>query len=149
MKKISILSLFILIGLAACQKPVPPHEALVNATSFCEALYDLDYVAAKHLATASSLPYISFMATNTAQKHVDEVKVRGPVAVEIVDSQIDEHAGSATLICSVKNSMHIDFFSGASSIIPVKQDTLCLTKEKGRWLVRMDNPLQSGTQNRD
>lgn len=149
MKKISILSLFILIALAACQKPVPPHEAVVNATSFCEALYDLDYMTAKHLSAASSLPYISFIATNTAQKHVDEVKARGPVAVDIVDAQIDEHAGSAVVICSVKNSLRIDYYSGASSIIPVKQDTLCLTKEKGRWLVRMDNPLQSGTQNRD
>lgn len=149
MKKLRILSLFIILGLSACQKPVPPHEAVVNATSFCEAFYDLDYIAARDLATASSLPYLSFIATNTAQKHVDAVKARGPVVVSVADSQINEEEGIATLICSIKNSLHIDYFSGASFIIPEKQDTLYLIKEAGRWLVRMDNPLQSGTQSRD
>lgn len=149
MKKLRILPLFIILGLSACQKPVPPHEAVVNATSFCEAFYDLDYVAARNLATASSLPFLSFIATNTAQKHVDAVKARGPVAVSVTDAQINEEGGNATLVCAVKNSLHIDYFSGTSYIIPEKQDTLRLIKEAGRWLVRMDNPLQSGMQNRD
>lgn len=117
MKKIQILSLFIIIGLNACQEPAPPHEAVVNATSFCEALYNLDYVAAKDLTTASSLPYISFVATNTTQKHVDAVRARGPVSVSIMEVQINEEEKNATLICLVKNSLHIDFFSGESYII--------------------------------
>ncbi|MCS2404250.1 hypothetical protein NXY31_04900 [Bacteroides salyersiae] len=54
-----------------------PHEATVNAVSFCEAVYDLDYMAAKDMATAASFPYISFIATNTTQQHVDKVKARG------------------------------------------------------------------------
>ncbi|WP_455585057.1 hypothetical protein [Bacteroides sp.] len=149
MKKLRIFYLFfVFIGFTACHDN-PPHETVINATSFCEAFYDLDYVSAKNLATASSFPYISFIATNTAQKHIDIVKARGPVTVAVVDTQVNETEGKATVVCTVKNSLNIDYFDGTSFIIPEKQDTLHLIKEGERWLVKMDNPLQSGMRNRD
>lgn len=144
-----IVYLFVLIGLAACQNQTPPHAAVTNALSFCEAFYDLDYVAAKDMATASSFPYISFIATNTTQKHVDKVKAKGPVTVSVVNAQINEEKGEATVVCTVKNSLKIDFFDGTSTVIPEKQDTLRLIKTGELWLVKMDNPLQSGMQNHD
>ena len=135
MKKIRLFYLSVFISLTACQDTPPPHEATVNAVSFCEAVYDLDYMAAKDMATAASFPYISFIATNTTQQHVDKVKARGPVAVSVVGS--------------VKNSLSINFFNGASVIVPEKQDTLHLIKESERWLVKMDNPLRNGMQSPD
>ena len=146
MKKIRLFYLSVLISLTACQDAPPPHEATVNAVSFCEAVYDLDYMAAKDMATAASF---SFIATNTTQQHVDKVKARGPVAVSVVDTQVNEEKGDATVICSVKNSLSINFFNGASVIVPEKQDTLHLIKESERWLVKMDNPLRNGMQSPD
>ena len=106
-------------------------------------------MAAKDMATAASFPYISFIATNTTQQHVDKVKARGPVAVSVVDTQVNEEKGDATVVCSVKNSLSINFFNGASVIVPEKQDTLHLIKEGERWLVKMDNPLRNGMQSPD
>ena len=145
MKKIRLFYLSVLISLTACQDTPPPHEATVNAVSFCEAVYDLDYMAAKDMA----FPYISFIATNTTQQHVDKVKARGPVTVSVVDTQVNEEKGDATVICSVKNSLSINFFNGASVIVPERQDTLHLIKESERWLVKMDNPLRNGMQSPD
>ena len=142
MKKIRLFYLSVFISLTACQDTPPPHEATVNAVSFCEAVYDLDYMAAKDMATAASFPYISFIATN-------KVKARGPVAVSVVDTQVNEEKGDATVVCSVKNSLSINFFNGASVIVPEKQDTLHLIKESERWLVKMDNPLRNGMQSPD
>ncbi len=149
MKKIRLFYLSVFISLTACQDTPPPHEATVKAVSFCEAVYDLDYMAAKDMATAASFPYISFIATNTTQQHVDKVKARGPVAVSVVDTQVNEEKGDATVVCSVKNSLSINFFNGASVIVPEKQDTLHLIKEGERWLVKMDNPLRNGMQSPD
>lgn len=101
------------------------------------------------MATAASFPYISFIATNTTQQHVDKVKARGPVTVSVVDTQVNEEKGDATVICSVKNSLSINFFNGASVIVPERQDTLHLIKESERWLVKMDNPLRNGMQSPD
>lgn len=149
MRKFWILSFFVLISLNACQNKKPTHAAIVSALSYCEAFYDLDYVAAKELATAASFSYISFIATNTTQKHVNKVKARGPVTVSVVNAQINEEEGEATVVCTVKNSLKINFFDATSVIIPEKQDTLHLVKEGELWLVKMDNPLQSEMQNRD
>lgn len=149
MKKICLFYLSVFISFTACQDTPPPHQATVNAVSFCEAIYNLDYMTAKDMVTATSIPYISFIATNTTQQHVDKVKARGPVAVNITDAQVDEEKGNATVVCSVKNSLNINFFNGASVIVPEKQDTLHLIKEGERWLVKMDNPLRNGTQSPD
>ena len=83
MKKIRLFYLSVLISLTACQDAPPPHEATVNAVSFCEAVYDLDYMAAKDMATAASFPYISFIATNTTQQHVDKVEGRLQLVLSI------------------------------------------------------------------
>ncbi len=149
MKKIRLFCLSAFISFTACQDTPPPHQATVNAASFCEAIYNLDYMTAKDMVTATSIPYISFIATNTTQQHVDKVKARGPVTVSVADAQVDEERGNATIVCSVKNSLSINFFNGTSVIVPEKQDTLHLIKEGERWLVKMDNPLRNGMQSPD
>lgn len=149
MKILRIFYLSALISLAACQEHKQPQsEAVLNAVAFCEAFYDLDYATAKELATPASLPYIRFMATNTTQEHIDKVRAKGPVAVGILDMQVDEEAGDAIVVCSVKNYLKADFFNGTSTVLPEKQDTVRLVKNGEHWLVRMDNPLQSGMRNR-
>ena len=69
--------------------------------------------------------------------------------VAVISEQMNPEEGHATVICSVKNYLKADFFNGTSAILPEKQDTIHLVKEDERWLVKMDNPLQSGMQNHD
>lgn len=134
---------------AACQKQVPQSEVVRNAIAFCETFYDLDYAATKELVVPASLPYLSYMATNTTQELIDKVNAKGPVVVTVISEQMNPEEGHATVICSVKNYLKADFFNGTSAILPEKQDTIHLVKEDERWLVKMDNPLQSGMQNHD
>lgn len=149
MKIVRILYFSALIGLVACQKQLPQNEAVRNAVSFCEAFYDLDYTAAKELIIPTSLPFLSYIATNTTQELIDKVNAKGPVIVNVINEQVNSEEGYATVVCSIKNYLKADFFNGTSTILPEKQDTIHLVKDGDQWLVRMDNPLQSGTQNHD
>lgn len=150
MKILRIFSLIAFMGLAAaCQKQVPQSEVVRNAIAFCETFYDLDYAATKELVVPASLPYLSYMATNTTQELIDKVNAKGPVVVTVISEQMNPEEGHATVICSVKNYLKTDFFNGTSAILSEKQDTIHLVKEGERWLVKMDNPLQSGMQNHD
>lgn len=101
------------------------------------------------MVVPASLPYLSYMATNTTQELIDKVNAKGPVVVTVISEQMNPEEGHATVICSVKNYLKADFFNGTSAILPEKQDTIHLVKEDERWLVKMDNPLQSGMQNHD
>lgn len=101
------------------------------------------------MVVPASLPYLSYMATNTTQELIDKVNAKGPVVVTVISEQMNPEEGHATVICSVKNYLKADFFNGTSAILSEKQDTIHLVKEGERWLVKMDNPLQSGMQNHD
>ena len=74
MKILRIFSLIAFMGLAAaCQKQVPQSEVVHNAIAICETFYDLEYAATKELVVPASLPYLSYMATNTTQELIDKV----------------------------------------------------------------------------
>ena len=97
MKILRIFSLIAFMGLAAaCQKQVPQSEVVHNAIAFCETFYDLDYAATKELVVPASLPYLSYMATNTTQELIDKVNAKGPVVVTVISEQMNPEEGHAS-----------------------------------------------------
>lgn len=139
----------ILFTLSACKKENPQTIIEETATHFCEAFYNFNYPVAKEWSTPSSLSYLSYLASNLRQEHLDRLKKQGPVKVSVLTSAIEPDAEKATAICQIEDAYFINPINGDAQHMPSLKDTLQLIKEDGKWLVRKDIPLQSGKQSRD
>lgn len=151
MNKRHILPLFaILFASFSCQKQSPHTQVEEAAINFCESFYNLNYPVAKKWSTPSSLPYLSFLASNTTQTHLDEIRRQGAATVSIVASdEINPECEEATVICEIRNAYIIRPVGGKAERLSSLQDTLQLIKENKKWLVRKDIPQQNGKQNHD
>lgn len=138
-----LLPLFTCFG---CQNQVS-SEVSETALTFCESIYNMDYKEAAEVSTPSSLPYISFLASNITESLIEQIKKAGPATVVVNLTEMNEDESQATVVYTVSNSLKIDFINGTSEVIKEKQDTLRLKKEGSKWLVKMDIPQQSETQN--
>ena len=133
----------------SCQQQTPQTQIEQTAIDFCEAFYNLNYPAAKAWSTPSSLSYLSFLASNVRQTHLDLLKTRGAAKVSVISSEITPDSEMATVICQIKNAFIINPINGKAERFSSLQDTLQLIKEGNKWLVRKDIPLQNGKQNHD
>ena len=97
-----------------------------------------------------SLSYLSFLASNIQQNHLDQLKTQGAAKASIItSSEITPDSEMATVICQIKNAFIINPINGKAERFSSLQDTLQLIKEGNKWLVRKDIPLQNGKQNHD
>lgn len=139
----------LLFTLSACQKENPQTIIEQTATNFCEAFYNFNYPVAKEWSTPSSLSYLSFLASNLRQEHLDRLRKQGPVKVSVLASTMEPDAENAIAICQIEDAYFINPVIGNAQHVSSLQDTLQLIKEDGKWLVRKDIPLQSGKQSHD
>lgn len=133
----------------SCQKQTPQTQIEQTAIDFCEAFYNFNYPVAKAWSTPSSLSYLSFLASNVRQTHLDQLKTRGAAKVSVISSEIDAHPEEATVVCQIKNVSVINPVSGKMEYINALQDTLRLLRENNKWLIRKDIPLQNEKQSHD
>ena len=146
---IHILSIFSFICLS-CQQQTPKSQIEQTAVDFCEAFYNFNYPVAEEWSTPSSLSYLSFLASNIQQNHLDQLKTQGAAKASIItSSEITPDSEMATVICQIKNAFIINPINGKAERFSSLQDTLQLIKEGNKWLVRKDIPLQNGKQNHD
>ena len=58
----------------SCQQQTPQTQIEQTAIDFCEAFYNFNYPVAEEWSTPSSLSYLSFLASNIQQNHLDQLK---------------------------------------------------------------------------
>lgn len=133
----------------SCQQQTPQTQIEQTAIDFCEAFYNFNYPGAKTWSTPSSLSYLSFLASNVRQTHLDQLKARGAAKVSVISSKIDANSEEATVVCQIKNTFVINPVEGKIEYMSSLQDTLQLVRENNKWLVRKDIPQQNGKQSHD
>lgn len=133
----------------SCQQQTPQTQIEQTAIDFCEAFYNFNYPGAKTWSTPSSLSYLSFLASNVRQTHLDLLKTRGAAKVSVISSKIDANSEEATVVCQIKNTFVINPVEGKIEYMSSLQDTLQLVRENNKWLVRKDIPQQNGKQSHD
>lgn len=133
----------------SCQQQTPQTQIEQTAIDFCEAFYNFNYPVAKECSTPSSLSYLSFLASNIRQTHLDQLKAQGAAKVSVISSEIDANAERGTVVCQIKNASVIHPISGEMRRASVLLDTLQLIREHDKWLIRKDIPLRNGKQNHD
>ena len=173
MNKIHILILSVITFTCfSCQKQNPKTQLEEIAINFCESFYNFNYPVAEEWSTPSSLSYLSFLASNIQQNHLDQLKTQGAAKASIITSseitpdsematvicqiknafiiwQITVAISESGVICQIKNAFIINPINGKAERFSSLQDTLQLIKEGNKWLVRKDIPLQNGKQNHD
>ena len=133
----------------SCQQQTPQTQIEQTAIDFCEAFYNFNYPGAKTWSTPSSLSYLSFLASNVRQTHLDQLKARGAAKVSVISSEIDANSEKATVVCQIKNTFVINPVEGKIEYMSSLQDTLQFVRENNKWLVRKDIPQQNGKQSHD
>lgn len=91
----------------SCQQQTPQTQIEQTAIDFCEAFYNFNYPVAKEWSTPSSQSYLSFLASNVGQTHLEQLKTRGAAKVSVISSEIDANLEEASVVCQIK--MHSSF----------------------------------------
>ena len=120
----------------SCQQQTPQTQIEQTAIDFCEAFYNFNYPVAEEWSTPSSLSYLSFLASNIQQNHLDQLKTQGAAKASIItSSEITPDSEMATVICQIKNAFIINPINGKAERFSSLQDTLQLIKEGNKWSV--------------
>lgn len=133
----------------SCQQQTTQTQIEQTAIDFCEAFYNFNYSVAQTWSTPSSLPYLSFLASNVRQSHLDQLKTRGAAKVSVISSETDANSKEATVVCQINNTFVIHPVKGKIEYMSSLQDTLQLVRENHKWLVKKDIPQQNGKQSHD
>ena len=87
MNKIHILILSVITFTCfSYQKQNPKTQLEEIAINFCESFYNFNYPVAEEWSTPSSLSYLSFLASNIQQNHLDQLKAQGAAKASIITS---------------------------------------------------------------
>ena len=133
----------------SCQQQTPPTHIEQTAIDFCEAFYNFNYPVAKEWSTPSSQSYLSFLASNVGQPHLEQLKTRGAAKVSVISSEIDANLEEASVVCQITNAFVIHPIGGKMEYVSSLQDTLELVRVNNKWLIRKDIPQQNGKQSHD
>lgn len=144
--KLYLMALFMFFSCKQEKQEIIVEQA---ASKFCEYFYNLNYPAAKALATPSSANLFKLLASNVRQEHLDMLHAQTPAGVSVVASSIDSNGENALVICQISNAFTIDVITGKAQTAELLVDTLHLTKEDNKWLIRKDIQQQNGMQSRD
>ena len=125
----------------SCQQQTPQTQIEQTAIDFCEAFYNFNYPVAKEWSTPSSQSYLSFLASNVGQPHLEQLKTRGAAKVSVISSEIDANLE--------ENAFVIHPIGGKMEYVSSLQDTLELVRVNNKWLIRKDIPQQNGKQSHD
>lgn len=101
----------------SCQQQTPQTQIEQTAIDFCEAFYNFNYTVAKEWSTPSSQSYLSFLASNVGQTHLEQLKTRGAAKVSVISSEIDANLEEASVVCQIKNAFVIHPIGGKMEYI--------------------------------
>ena len=106
----------------SCQQQTPQTQIEQTAIDFCEAFYNFNYPVAKEWSTPSSQSYLSFLASNVGQPHLEQLKTRGAAKVSVISSEIDANLEEASVVCQIKNAFVIHPIGGKMEYVSSLQD---------------------------
>ena len=113
--------------------------------AWAEAYFGFDYKEALDYMTPESEKWIRFAASNITEKDVSYINEHNQEAkVEIVDRYM--MAGDTTCSARIRVSdfVQLGFIGEDSKVIDQAEYQVTLVNRDGKWLVRMEGPLQSG-----
>ena len=134
------------LTMASCNAGFEGDDAALDvASQWADAYFNCDFHEAANYATPESDKWLRFAASNITEKDVSYINEHNQEAkVEIVDRYM--MAGDTTCSARIRVSdfVQLGFIEEDSKVIDQAEYQVTLVNRDGKWLVRMEGPLQSG-----
>lgn len=150
--KISFLTIICLLIFGSCTKHYQSEdeEDIMSVTDlFASSYFKLKLKEAIPLCTPESEKWIRFMASNIFQEDIDVINGNTESTTHETDGVNYVNDTLATVKCDVYNVFKIDTIGQPGRISEHEVYNINVVKRDGKWLVKMEGPLQSEKQNRD
>lgn len=129
-----------------CHSPNNEKEEISTcAKNFAFHFFNLDFDNAFLYCTPESKPWIQYRATNITQKDIDVFTTSAySASVEIEDIKMKRETDStAIVICKLHHVLLPDSLEKTGKIKPEMTYTIPFVNRNGKWLIKMEGPLQS------
>ena len=125
------------------------HGIDAAADSFATNYFNYRFVRSLQFCTPESEKWVRFAASNIIQEDIDTLRAQASGAsYEIVD--VDERNDTSAIVqYRVSDFMLIDTLGRAGRIVSDCVFDVSFVFRQGKWLVKMEAPLQSERQSRD
>lgn len=150
--KISFLTIICLLIFGSCTKHYQSEdeENIISVTDqFASNYFNFKLKEAIPLCTPESEKWIRFMASNIFQEDIDVINNNTKSTTHETDEVNYVNDTLATVKCDAYNVFKIDTIGHPGRISEHEVYNINVVKRDGKWLIKMEGPLQSEKQNRD
>ena len=130
----------IILSMQSCHKEENPAESV--AEKFLTCMYNYDFDNASSLSTACSQKWITFQASNVTQEELDIKSCIGTFS-KIISTSSEAINDSITKVTCKVDNVAVKSLQTDSIYFTTIPTTVNVVKRENRWLVKMEDPLQS------
>lgn len=146
------LSTCVLILFYSCSNTpeTKENEEITTVTdNFASCYFNFNFMKAKLFCTPESEKWLKFSASNITQEDI-EILNNMPTGASCETGEIRHiNDTSAMADCNVSDFLRIDTLGKPGEVIRHGMYKIPVVKRRGKWMVKMEGPLQSEKQSRD
>lgn len=146
MKNIALWKVILLgVMASACAQDMEKEheEAQVTAEGFSAAFFNMEFDRAASFCAPESYLWLRFKASNITEKDLEVYNREQRMAEAELDDLTFLNDTTATAICNLSHVLLTDSLERQATMAQEKSFIIPLVKRDGRWLVKMEGPLQS------
>ena len=116
-----------------------------SLTTWAEAYFAYDYEKSLEYLTPESEKWIRFAASNITEQDIRFINEHNKgVKVTIIDRHVMAGDTACAAMIRVTDYAQLGFADQDDKVIDQAEYQVTLVKRNGKWLVKMEGPLQSG-----
>lgn len=119
------------------------EQAEDSALGFASAFFNFDFDGAASFCAPESFPWIRFKASNITEKDLEVYNKDGHLAEAELEDLTFKSDSTAIAICNMSHVLLTDSLERQGIMAQEKKFIIPLVKRDGKWVVKMEGPLQS------
>lgn len=119
------------------------EQAKLTAEGFSAAFFNMDFDRAASFCAPESYPWIRFKASNITEKDLEVYNREQRLAESELDDLTFRNDSTAVAVCNMSHVLLTDSLERQATMAQEMTFRIPLIKRDGKWLVKMEGPLQS------
>ncbi len=119
------------------------EQAKLTAEGFSAAFFNMDFDRAASFCAPESYPWIRFKASNITEKDLEVYNREQRLAESELDDLTFRNDSTAVAVCNLSHVLLTDSLERQATMAQEMTFRIPLVKRDGKWLVKMEGPLQS------
>lgn len=119
------------------------EQAEASALGFASAFFNFDFERAASFCAPESYPWIRFKASNITEKDLEVYNNDGQMAEADLEDITFKNDTTAVATCNMSHVLLTDSLERQGIMAQEKTFVIPLVKRNGKWVVKMEGPLQS------